>query len=712
MADTFSAFLNLTRPEVGGSRDAWGDKWNDNATKLDNWAKATDALAKDALAKSGVQVRDAQNALVYSEQAVAGPLRASGKLTAAVGVTIPRDQRLTLGMGYVAENATYLDVVCGSGNSFRVVDTNYTYEMFRADPNGAYYRNQAIWHTGNLTPGNYHDRTQTAVQQLSGPFSINMVNPYFDLTYGNVLRSRQIVDANGNWILRDGDSGDNKLYVGREGTVWTKQLGDLNSRIEARASAFSADALAQANSYYEARAPYRTNVAAMQRTVGDLEIWKAYPNIRLHYPNVKIWDLHVRENGYLYFGQDGLTNFPVYMHSNGNLNATAWGSIWLTDYIENRGAAYRNDATANANAYYEARAPIRGNLGSEQSMAGALKVSMANPYFRWEYPGVSQFYFQLQGDRYLRGYTDGTLTFSLGPNGEFWSAQTGNVYDRIESRGSAYGQDAKNYTNSLAPIRANLGGRQDMVSALAVTEYLDIVRGGVMRARWSVDTGGTTILSNGDNGDIFFYVTSGGGVYTKQFGDLNNRIEDRARAWRDDAINNANAYYEARAPIRGNIAGTQSMAGDLWINKGYPEYKLTYPGVWDWGMLVRESARLAFRNFGDNADRVSFGPGGDIATMQFGDVNSRIEQRCSDFSNDRLGTATNRINNKSFRMAYAGDQMANANLGNWWEPYGGAVVTGMFGANDNTGFYASAGLRFRYAQMSDSNGNWYTCGYV
>lgn len=35
MADTFTTSFNLRKPEVGGSRDAWGAGWNDNADKID-----------------------------------------------------------------------------------------------------------------------------------------------------------------------------------------------------------------------------------------------------------------------------------------------------------------------------------------------------------------------------------------------------------------------------------------------------------------------------------------------------------------------------------------------------------------------------------------------------------------------------------------------------------------------------------------------------
>ncbi|WP_345820094.1 hypothetical protein ABC766_29315 [Methylobacterium fujisawaense] len=84
---------------------------------------------------------------------------------------------------------------------------------------------------------------------MSGKLTINGApleigggpSPYLDLVYGNVLRARQIIDASGNWILRNGDNGDNFIYVSPAGAIWTKQFGDLNSRIEARAASFADD---------------------------------------------------------------------------------------------------------------------------------------------------------------------------------------------------------------------------------------------------------------------------------------------------------------------------------------------------------------------------------------------------------------------------------------------------------------------------------------
>ncbi|MHB2205077.1 hypothetical protein [Methylobacterium sp. CM6257] len=77
----------------------------------------------------------------------------------------------------------------------------------------------------------------------SAPIEVSGTNPYIDLTYGGVLRARVQVDGSGNIIFRNGDNNDNFFYVAPSGAFWTKQLGDLNSRIESRGSAWADNAV-------------------------------------------------------------------------------------------------------------------------------------------------------------------------------------------------------------------------------------------------------------------------------------------------------------------------------------------------------------------------------------------------------------------------------------------------------------------------------------
>jgi hypothetical protein len=610
MADSFTEFLNLIRPEVGASRDAWGGKWNDNANVLDRWAKATDALVKETLQKAGVKVTDPTTGVVsYQQQNVEGPVRIGGKATIAGGAEIPRAAKLVLGMGYVWETKDYLEFILGTANQFRVVDTDYKVELFRTDKDGAYVANQKIWHVGNFDPANYLGRLATGQQQLSGPFSINMANPYFDLTYGNVMRLRQIVDGYGTWIVRNGDNNDNFFYVTKSGQVWTKELGDLNGRIEAR------------------------------------------------------------------------------------------------------GQAYRDDA----NKYYEDRAPVRSNLGSEQNMAGPINVNFANPYMRWTYPGISQWYAQLQSDKHFKIYADGTHVFQISPSGALWCKEFGGLNDRIEARGGAYRDDAvtkaNKYYEDRAPLRTNVGGNQTITSDLEIQKADALLRLHYPGVRWwelKTESDGTLRFHANGEADRFKF-NRDGSISTAQFGDLNDRIEARGDAYRNDAVTRANKYYEDRAPLRTNIGSEQAMAGPIKASFANPYFRWEYPGLSQWYAQIQSDKH--FKVYADGAHVFQISPSGGLWCAEFGGLNDRIENRAADFANDRLNTATDRINNKSLKFVFAGDLENTWNYdGGFSEPYGGAFVTSRRTTTGGNGPTVT-GMRWRYIQMSNSNGDYYAIGY-
>lgn len=72
----------------------------------------------------------------------------------------------------------------------------------------------------------------------------------------------------------------------------------------------------------------------------------------------------------------------------------------------------------------------------------------------------------------------------------------------------------------------------------------------VKRGRWVVDANGSLCWQD-QGGQIHFYISSGGAIGTQQFGDLNNRIENRAQAWADNRV--ANLQY--RKVSLGNTGG-------------------------------------------------------------------------------------------------------------------------------------------------------------
>jgi hypothetical protein len=333
--------------------------------------------------------------------------------------------------------------------------------------------------------------------------------------------------------------------------------------------------------------------------------------------------------------------------------------------------------------------------------------------------------------------------FRMGDDGAIWTSQFGDLNTRIYAVANGARDEAN--SNTLNNYLHKNNGTQQVTSPVSFNAaYLDIVRGGVLRARWIVDGGGTTILQNGDNGDNFFYVTTGGAVWTKQFGDLNNRIYDVA-----------NGAAGARVAKTGD-----QMTGDLLINKAYPALRLLYGGVYDWLVRTGNNAELNFVNNGDGGTKHAFRPDGSYWNAQLGDMNDRIESRASAWAATRqanlgftparqgyngnvitLGWTGGGINMNvdnggwdggrilcttqngglidDVRWAYVGDHEANeyTALDGYHEPYGGAAVTG-FKTNQlqtqvNGSIYAYLyAFRLRVLQKRDTYGNWYNAYYV
>ena len=532
----------------------------------------------------------------------------------------------------------------------------------------------------------------------------------------------------------------------------------------------------------------------------------------------------------------------------------------------NRG---RDEANANTAAYYATK--------TTPTINGSIWVNGGTSYGNVQ-PALSLFNGGLEhwnimavndGQLYFRNGDNGDVRMRLNRDGSLYLKQIGDVNTRIEDRANAWATARRDEAKTFATSEANRGrdeannnsnanffnkttGAVQYVNSIPSfnAAAIDIVRGGVMRARRTVDGGGTTILQNGDNGDNFFYVTTGGAVWTKQFGDLYNHIENRSSAWaRQESVARANervaktgdtmtgdltvqkAYPSFRmlypgvrdlqwqvrengevylwdntagnwhmrvaldggVVARGNLyagngtaivatdgnvhgsmwggwlsdrlggmdnntnnrvaRGGDTMTGDLQIQKAYPNLALHYPGVRIWNMNVREWGGLAIQANG-TGDLFQFRDNGSIWTAQFGDVHDRIENRARAWAETRQAPigfnpveqsggpyqGTNKVRLgwdggalrvsvdggdhdkilhrswinaiQDIRLVYAGDLDNNWNLNtSYAEPYQGGVLTSRY-----TTSYAAAtswsGGRWRYLQKQDSHGNWYTVGYA
>lgn len=351
--DTFTEFLNLIKPEIGGSRDAWGQKFHQDMDEIDVWAKGVDTLAKDAVYKS-IQ-KDAQGNTV--KQVVAGPVDFSaavnlndvasvGKLlTAKEGVVVPEGKSFTAGAGFFHEapGKAYLEIVTGSANNFRIVNAAYTQELFKVDPTSILYKGGAMWHQGNLTPGNYYDKTSTAQQLGYGDHKISKANAQLILEYGGVYAWGIMSASNSELQLRDTNGGETKFAVRTNGSLWSSQMGDINDRIESRAKSWADDRIAN----------YNAQVASTyaNKNSGDAQLFAGagqfVPYLDIVRGGVVRMRMEVGAGGAFDFKNGDTGDVWLSFGSDGNI----WSKLWnntVNGRIEQRAREFADDRLASA----------------------------------------------------------------------------------------------------------------------------------------------------------------------------------------------------------------------------------------------------------------------------------------------------------------------------------------------------------------------------
>jgi hypothetical protein len=185
---------------------------------------------------------------------------------------------------------------------------------------------------------------------------------------------------------------------------------------------------------------------------------------------------------------------------------------------------------------------------------------------------------------------------------------------------------------------------------------LNFFYSGVYASRLWVGNDAVFRYSHNEGDGDQFRISPGGAVWTKQLGDLNQRIEDRAYAW---------------------AATRQANLGYTPVEQGGGAY------------------------MGANKIRIGWDGPASACRLQVDDLQlERILTR--NWINPIIDV----------RLAYAGDLDNNWNGNNdFTEPYGGAVLTSRQTVNTPAGIMWGGG-RWRYLQKQDSYGNWYTVGYV
>jgi len=235
--DSFTDYLNLTKPEIGGSRDAWGPKLNDAFDKIDAWAKVSNTKTEKSL-----------NAKDDLAQGVAGAVTFAKKTTHTLGASFGAaiDAAGNSKFGTVEVSGGAVTVYGAEGNdekgsvSLNKAGTRgiiWNVDRYSLPGADLYVNGQKAFTAGNLDPAKYIDKTVTNRQSVSGPLAATAL----EFVKPNVLRGQWIVSEDGRINLLNGDSGDTFLTIGQDGSVSTKQFGDLNTRIEDRARAYAED---------------------------------------------------------------------------------------------------------------------------------------------------------------------------------------------------------------------------------------------------------------------------------------------------------------------------------------------------------------------------------------------------------------------------------------------------------------------------------------
>ncbi|KTR04996.1 hypothetical protein NS365_13275 [Aureimonas ureilytica] len=146
---------------------------------------------------------------------------------------------------------------------------------------------------------------------------IQKTNPESILHYPGIIRYGMLVTSDSRWHLRDAGTGEDKLSVGADGSLSTKQLGDLATYIGARV--------------------LRTG----DTLTGNLQIQKADPQFQLHTPGVRIWAWRGLSSGDVDFIDSSGGRQMVVFQLDGNVNFPQAG----TNITSLRDVS--NDASAN-----------------------------------------------------------------------------------------------------------------------------------------------------------------------------------------------------------------------------------------------------------------------------------------------------------------------------------------------------------------------------
>jgi hypothetical protein len=215
----------------------------------------------------------------------------------------------------------------------------------------------------------------------------------------------------------------------------------------------------------------------------------------------------------------------------------------------------------------------------------------------------------------------------------------------------------------------------------------------------SIHNNSGTIGFLGSGGDWITRVYDSGAIWSKQMGDLSTYIVNTA--------NTAASNYAAPRVVRTG----DTMTGELTLSYPGPGINITpTDGGYRYRLHSSPNGNFYIYRPDQGAYPLIIGPGGEITTGQFGDLNNRIEARGQAWGQWAVNQCAT-----SMRLPYAGDLYNSWNLnGGMAEPYGGSMMSSRATIADGTanGAWIPGIFRWRYVQFYTPNAGWVTAYYA
>lgn len=279
----------------------------------------------------------------------------------------------------------------------------------------------------------------------------------------------------------------------------------------------------------------------------------------------------------------------------------------------------------------------------------------------------------------------------LGGKEAAWYASAQAVQDAMQDASEAVDTkltdylraDQKNVADGVAPLGPDSKVPQANLPALTTTATVGAAVAGA--------NGKTTP----DDGDRFAGVLSGAStMFWTTWGNIKAALD--VLYYRKTAVDTA---------LAGKVAKTgDTMTGNLTISNGGPWIHLNDTDNNQTRKVHNNDGWVGFVGHAPSDWRLRVNDAGEVWTGQFGDLNTRIEDRAYAHADARAwAVANDRVANLNTRWVSRGEQAARRDL--WWEVPAGSAMTGLWIQSSNS---AIMHYCWRYFQLFDPVRGWIT----